>query len=446
MNKAAVYSDFKNFISIPSVSADSDRFSEIEKAAAFLEDKLREVGCKVHTLRREGFPPCIIGVLMSPEKNASTIGIYGHYDVQPEDPLDEWQSDPFTLTIRDGKMYGRGVADSKGHLIQSIAAVSSLVKQKKLNNSIIFIFEGEEESSGAHFEEYMVDVKDLLSAVDVFYIVDMGMHGKDAPQIFYALRGMVYFELTIQTGSKDLHSGVYGNAVFNPAHILSSIINAMRDMKTGKIMIPNFYNAMQEVDAYERSLLRKVERTREALREETGVYTLAANTVTQSSLISKLYPSFDVHGMVSGYTGSGAKTIIPHEASAKFSFRLVEHQDPDDIEKHVRAFIKRQIPAGVQHTLTSYGHAMPFHTSIDSHYMRKTADVLTQVFGNDTLFNRSGGTIPAAEILKRLFKKPIILTGFTLPDDNLHAPNENIDEEMFWKGIEALQEIYSSYY
>ncbi len=443
MNKQLVQKDLDEFISIQSVSTDSTRFSEILMAVDFLNQKLSSLGFMVKVIEHDQHPPLIIAERII-SKRKRTIGIYGHYDVQPEDPADEWKSEPFKLTLREGKFFARGVADDKGHIIQNIAAIESLIEEKGLYSNVIFILEGEEECGSVYLEEFVASQKAALSKIDVFFITDTGMFAKWAPQIFYALRGLVYFEITVKIGDRDLHSGVYGNRVFNPIQVLTDLFAKMKDINTGKILIPGFYDNMRKIPKHELELLEKTEVSPKDLEKEAGVYRVVAHNDTPPYLASKILPSLDVHGIQGGYTSPGVKTVIPRQASAKFSCRIVENQDPQEVVKLIQRFIKDTIPVGVTYDLTVHSAEGSFYTSLDNEYAKKTAAILAEHFGHETMFNRSGGSIPAAEIMQRLFKKPVILSGFTLPDENMHSPNENFDEEMFWEGIDALKKIYGS--
>ncbi|MEM0476586.1 MAG: M20/M25/M40 family metallo-hydrolase [Candidatus Aenigmatarchaeota archaeon] len=431
-----------DFISIPSVSTQKERFNDILKAGEFLKNKFSSLGFKVKLIQEKSSPPLVLAYRFIGGKK--TIGIYGHYDVQPEEPIDEWKTPPFRLTIKNGKIYGRGVADNKGHIVQNIFAIEELIKENKLKNNIVFLIEGEEESASSNFEKYVKKAKDVLSKVDVFYLTDVGMIKKNVPTIYYALRGIVYFELKIKIGESDLHSGSYGNLALNPVQFLVCLFSKIKDFKTGKILIPRFYEDVRKIDRKEKKLLKLASVREKEILKETKLYLLHPLDKKEPSFSSKIYPSMDINGIISGYTGEGAKTIIPKEATIKFSFRLIEYQKPEKIIKLVRSFIKENIPKGVKWELKLLGSAAPFYTPLDNEFIIRTKDILEKVFNNKVVFDRVGGSIPAAEILQRIYKKPIILTGFILPDSNLHAPNENFDEEMFFRGIEALKEIYSS--
>ncbi len=441
MVKNRILKELSDFISIQSVSSDPQRLPEMNKAVDFLQSKLKLIGFRVEVLKNHNSPAMIYAEYKV--KNArKTIGIYGHYDVQPEDPVDEWSVPPFELTQKDGRLYGRGVADNKGHVMQNITAIEELISSQSLKSNIIFIIEGEEECGSESFEKYMQLKKTALDSVDVYYITDVGMHAKHIPQIIYALRGLVYFELTVEIGKRDLHSGVYGNSVLNPAQILAELLVRMKDIKTGVIQIPGFSDDVRAVDPSERKLLMKNSLTDTAFAKETETYTVISMQGLPSFLAPKLFPSLDVHGIESGFTGSGPKTIIPRQARMKFSCRLVEYQTAADIRTKVYQFIQRNMPQGVQYNLQAISYDDPFYTTIENKYIQKTARILSSHFGNETILMREGGSVPAAEIIQRLFQKPVILTGFILPESNLHAPDENVDREMFWEGIEVLKKIY----
>lgn len=431
-----------DFISIPSVSTQKERFNDILKAAEFLKNKFSSLGFKVKLIQEKSSPPLVLAHRFIGGKK--TIGIYGHYDVQPEEPINEWKTPPFKLTLKDGKIYGRGIADNKGHIVQNIFAIEELIKENKLKNNIVFLIEGEEESASSHFEKYVKKAKNVLSKVDVFYLTDVGMIKKNVPTIYYALRGIVYFELKIKVGEYDLHSGSYGNLALNPVQFLADLFSKMKDLKTGKILIPRFYEDVRKIDKKEKELLRLASIKEKEILKETKLYLIHPLDKKEPSLSPKIYPSMDINGIISGYTQEGVKTIIPKEAAVKFSFRLIEYQKPEKIIKLVKNFIKKNIPKGVKWELKLLGSAAPFYTPLNNEFIVKTKNALERVFRNKVVFNRAGGSIPAAEVLQRIYKKPIILTGFTLPDDNVHAPNENLDEKMFFKGIKALKEIYSS--
>ncbi len=441
---------FADLISCESVSADPYRRGSVEAASHLLSQTLTSLGFEVNKYTVNGCPPLIVAV-RSVSPDAETVGIYGHYDVQPEDPVDLWQSPPFKLSERNGYFFGRGVADDKGHIVQNIAALAHLIQTGKLNKNIIFVLEGEEEVSSEHFEELLgQDRYGILRKVDVWIVTDMGAHSLRKPQIFNGLRGIVSGELTVRTATKDNHSGVFGNRIYNSAQILCDIVAKARDSETGLVHIPGFYDKVEYVPKDEYQTLLDNQDNPESIRSRSGALTLPSrwgpfpNLPHDMPLVltSKLAPSFDVNSIVSGYTGSGAKTIIPSHATLKFSCRIVPRQEAQKILKIVQDFFVRNIPEGVEYTLSFAKGADPFYTTTTDPWIRKVADSLSAFAGVPVIYNRSGGSIPAAEILQRLYSKPVILTGFTLPGDNIHAPDENYHVEMFWWGIEALKKVY----
>lgn len=447
MDKAKIITELGKFISIKSVSANPKMKSEMDWAVNFLTKKLESLKFKVEIFQKRGSQKILLAVLEIP--NASkTIGIYGHYDVQPEDPVGEWNSAPFTLTRENGKLFGRGVADNKGHIIQNISAIENLLARGQLKSSIIFLIEGAEEVGSLGLEGCVVENKKILDTIDVFFLTDVEMYGKNIPQIIYSLRGMVYFDVEVIIGEHDLHSGIYGNAVHNPAQILVDLLAKMKDMQTGEVLIPGFYDDVRKIGDAELQVLKKHSMTDDEFVSKAGAYEATSMRGVPAYFAPKLFPSLDVHGFESGYLGEGPKTIIPSKARVKFSCRLVENQDVKKMGNIIRTFINdyfKEIKkiSSPQIEIKTYPYDNPFYCSIDDLFLQKTAKILSEHFGHKTVFMREGGSLPVASIIQRILKKPVVMTGFVLPDSNIHAPNENFDEEMFWKGIGALEKLYS---
>ncbi len=437
---------FSDFIFIQSVSADSSRHKEILKAVGFLKKEIKSLGFEVNIYQKNNCPPLIVANYYLDHGRGidrKTIGTYIHYDVQPEDPVEQWKSPPFKLTFKNGKMFGRGTADDKGHIIQTLAAINQLIDTKKLQNNIVLIFEGEEEVGSKNFEYLVNQAKKDLEKIDVFYVLDFGMETSDQPEIFFGLRGLIGFELEVKIGKKDLHSGVYGNRVYNSINVLTELLSKIKDPDSGKILIPGFYDKVKKPTKKEwKNLIRK-KQTDQDFIAEAEVYKSLTVDKNYPWLSTKIYPSFDINGITGGYSGEGIKTIIPQSARAKFSFRLIENQTPDEIELLVRNFIKKNLPKGIRYTLKILGKLNPFCTDINNKYIKMTDKIFKDIFGKGSLFTRSGGSIGAAATLAKLFNKPLILTGFTLADCDIHAPNENINKEMFFKGIKSLEKIFS---
>lgn len=406
----------KKLVEIESVSTDKRKKGEIQKAAYYIEQNLKKLGFQVNLYQEDNCPPLIIASYFFSSKKP-TLGFYAHYDVQPADPLDSWKTPPFHLVESQGKFFGRGVADDKGHLAMIVEVFKKVKEENALKNNLVFIFEGEEEVGSVHFEKLTKKAKELKK-VDAFYIVDMGAKDKKTPQIFYGLRGIVSFELVISNNKGDSHSGLFGNLYSNPSQVAAELFAKIKKDQTHQIFIPHFYDDVKKVSQKELLLLKKL-----------------------GPFQAKIYPSFEINGWLSGYTGFGGKTIIPGEAMIKFSIRLVPNQKPQKIIRLVSSFIKKNLPKKISYKLKVGASSEAFYTDLNNKFIKKTEKNLKEVFENKPLYNRSGGSIPAAEILSRVYRKPVILLGFILPDSNLHAPNENFDKEMFFKGIESLKKI-----
>ena len=425
-------------VQLPSISTDPNHRDDCQKAADLLESTLTSLGFTVTQHQHENGLPLITASLQLDAKYP-TIGIYGHYDVQPVDPVSEWQSPPFELTERDGKLYGRGTGDNKGHLVQNISAIQLALQAKSLKTNIVFIIEGEEESGSPSFEPLITQLKDQFGHVNSWFVTDMGMADAQTAKIYYALRGLVTFELTIQVADQDLHSGVFGNSVYNPIEVLAKIITPMKDNR-GRVTLPGFLVGQQMLSTGEKIKLEKAE-------EKSSSWLKTSNLSTKTiepkfpHISAKIYPSIDFNGIEAGYTGQGFKTIIPSSLKLKFSCRLVEYQKPERVVKAIKEHVARCIPKKVRYTLTNLSSAPPFYCDPENPTLQRVAKSLTEFYGQSCLLTRSGGSVPAAEVLQRVFKVPVIATG-CLRDFYIHAPNEYIIKEEFKTGIKALRNVY----
>lgn len=451
MQKELAINLLKKIVSFQTVSSDPSRRKDMVAMTKYLSSVLSEIGFIVELVATKSERPLICAYFDNPNAK-SLVGIYTHYDVQPEDPIDAWESKPFVLTRKNGKIYGRGVADDKGHLVQAIISLKSLIESSKLAHSIVMLVEGEEEAGVANFEHLLRDVKVVdLGKVDAWFVLDMGMKSKGVPQIFTGLRGILSGEIEIETSLSDAHSGIFGNRIPSAAHELVNILSKVKDPKNGKVNIPGFYDDIQPVTSEEYSSLVENADTASDLQARSKAFKILEQQFVPDvypsdmpvSLYSKLLPSFEINGIWSGYTGIGAKTIIPGRGSAKFSVRVVQGQKGEKVKKAISAYFAGIIPKWVKYKIhMEYSEAVG--TNANNHWIDKTRQTLENHFDTKVIFNRSGGSIPAAEILFRLYGKPIVMTGFTLPDENIHAPNENIDEEMFFEGIKVLTKLFST--
>lgn len=427
-----------DLIAIESVSADPSKRAACVQAAQLLQATLIELGFTVEILQRPKAHPLVFAHrIVSP--TALTIGIYGHYDVQPADPVDQWHAPPFQLTAVKKRLVGRGVADNKGHIVQNIAALKRLIDQDQLRNNIVFIIEGEEEVGGPNLAHYLEELHMPLTSVDIWLVTDVGMANPNQVKLYYGLRGLMYYQLTVSVAERDLHSGVYGNAVHNPVQVIAHLLSAMQST-SGKITIPGFSKTVRKIPKKELAALEALPHS-DSAQGQTDVWGERSLNPTYPHLSAKVYPSLDVNGIQAGYNGPGSKTIIPHTASVKFSFRLVEHQDPKELHPLVETFIAQHIPNQARYTLEKLSAEPPFYTSLDHPLVNQVEQLFTEYYHNPVLHARSGGSIPVATHLEQAFGKPVLPTG-CLKDFNIHAPNEYIEADVFENGISALAHLY----
>ncbi|MCR4329813.1 MAG: M20/M25/M40 family metallo-hydrolase [Candidatus Roizmanbacteria bacterium] len=423
---------------LQSVSMDPSKKNTMRETVAYLEKIAKMCGMQT-TIIETPTHPLFMATLDSGKP--ITRCFYSHYDVQPALLSNGWESDPFTLTEHDGKLYGRGTADDKGHIAQLFTALANAKKNKTINSNIIILYEGEEELGSLNFERSVLRLKKQLKDVQVFYILDSSVFDNDTPEILYGLRGIVEYELTISTAKQELHSGLYGNVVPNAALILSQFFASMFNQHN-YLTLPHMYDRVAEYTKIDDALLKK----------ETTEYTHLQNKMHLTHSVvpknrqwyeaSKTLPSLDIHGISSGYTDK-IKNIIPNNARAVFSIRLVPNQKTSEIHNIVNTYAK-QFFKNISYTLTSKAVAGPFVTDIKNIYINELTEIYKKYFPNSVRYTKSGGSIPAAEILLRIFNKPVITTGFCSPDSNLHGPNEHIDTKLYAKGIRVLENVITT--
>jgi acetylornithine deacetylase/succinyl-diaminopimelate desuccinylase-like protein len=427
----------KAFLRIPSISTLSEHKPDIRKAAEFVRSELEKAGLqKAELIEGEGNPLVYAEWLGAPGK--PTVLLYGHYDVQPPDPLDEWKSPPFEPEIRNDNIYARGSADDKGQTLILMKAVEGLLKQHcRLPVNVKFLVEGEEEVGGEHIEAYVASKPARLKA-DAAVICDTEMFAPEMPTLCVGLRGIVYGELIVQGADHDLHSGVYGGAAPNPMQAAAEIICALKD-RDGRIRIPGFYDRVQPPSAKEREAWARLPFNEKEYKEkEVGVKELVGEPGVP--LFERLWarPTLEVHGIRGGFTGEGAKTVIPARALAKISTRLVADQRPDEAVKQIQDAVKAACPKGVTAEFRLIHSAAPSLVNPDNRFIHAAADAMKQIFGKETVYIRSGGSIPIVGSFDRDLGIPSVMMGFGLPDDNLHAPNEKMHLPNFFRGIEAV--------
>jgi acetylornithine deacetylase/succinyl-diaminopimelate desuccinylase-like protein len=436
-HKSDFLEGLKTFLRIPSISTFAENKPDIRRAAEFVLNELRNAGMtSAELIEGEGNPLVYAEWLGAPGK--PTILFYGHYDVQPPDPLDEWKSAPFEPDIRGNDIFARGSSDDKGQTYIQIKAVEGLLKTTgKLPVNVKFLIEGEEETGGSHIEAYVKTKPPRLKA-DAAVICDTEMFAPELPTICVGLRGMVYTELHVEGANHDLHSGVYGGAAPNPILAIAEILTALKD-RDGHILIPGFYDRVVAPSAKEREAWARLPfDEREYTEKEMGAKELVGEP--EVPLFERVWarPTLEVHGIRGGFTGEGAKTVIPARAVAKISMRLVADQRPDEAAAQLKAAVAKVCPRGVTAELKVLHTAAPSLTDPDNRFIHASAEAMKQIFGQETVYIRSGGSIPIVGLFDRYLGIPSVMMGFGLPDDNLHAPNEKLHLPNFYRGIEAM--------
>jgi acetylornithine deacetylase/succinyl-diaminopimelate desuccinylase-like protein len=424
-----------DFLRIPSVSARTEHREDVARCARWLLDELRRVGLTAE-LHATGGHPVVLGEWRGGGADARTILIYGHYDVQPAEPLELWESPPFEPAIRDGRIYARGSVDDKGQLYAHVKAIEALLATDgRLPCNVIVVAEGEEEVGSEHLAEFVEQHAAVLTC-DAVVISDSAMFSPGQPSILSSLRGLAYFQIDVEGPSTDLHSGSYGGAVVNPAMALARMLATLHD-SAGQVAIAGFYDAVRPWPAAEREALRALPFDDEGFRHETGAVSLGgeAGYTTLERIWTR--PTCEVNGLLSGYTGEGAKTVLPSRAMAKVSCRLVPDQTPEVIEALLRAHLTAVAPAGVRVTVRALHGGMPWRASLDGWMYDAARRALTTAFGRAPVATGEGGSIPVVHDFARVLGAPVVLMGFGLPGENAHAPNEWIAEENFQGGIRA---------
>ncbi|HEV8319366.1 MAG TPA: dipeptidase [Vicinamibacterales bacterium] len=440
VNRDRYVEELKQYLGIPSISALPQHASDVRRAAEWTAEELRRVGLQnVRLIETPGNPVVYGDWLGAPD--APTILFYGHYDVQPVDPVDQWITPPFEATVRDGEIYARGAADDKGQVFMHIKAVEAhLKKNGRLPLNIKFFIEGEEEVGSVHLDDFVRSHKQDLSA-DVVVISDSPMFDRGIPSICYGLRGLTYFQIDVRGTKTDLHSGSFGGAVANPAFVLAQMLSQMKD-RSGRIKVPGFYDDVRELSEAERAEWKKLPFNETKYRKDLGAPRLYGET--GYSTLERVWarPTFEVNGLLSGFTGEGAKTVLPATAMAKVSMRLVPDQDPQKIGDLFEAYVRKIAPKTVDVKITRMHGGKPWMTAFDNKYVRAAGRAIEQGFGKSPVFNREGGSIPVVSTFQEELGVPSVLFGVGLPDENAHAPNEKLDLGNFHNGIIASAYLY----
>ena len=428
------------WLAIPAISADPAHADDVRASAEWCAAEMRRVGLEGVTLLETPLHPSVYGEWLHAGPGAPTVLVYGHHDVQPVEPLDEWQSPPFEATVRDGQLFARGAVDDKGQVLYHLEVVRALLaRDGRLPVNLKIVVEGEEEFGSPNFPALLEAERERL-ACDVVIVSDTGMLSVDEPSMCIGMRGLAGFDVHLRSASTDLHSGVFGGAVLNPAHLAARIVADLHD-EHGRVTIPGFYDRVRTLNPTEQSAMLALPFDEAEFRRTAGGAPLAGEEGFTTHERTGSRPTCDVVGIGSGHQGEGLKTIVPATATLKVTFRLVADQDPDEIAAAFRTWLEARIPDGVECTVWEEGRVGPALTPVDHPAVGAAARVIERIWGRAPYLVREGGSGPE-EALGRILGAPVVFLGVGLPDDNIHAPNERIVLDQFWKGILAVGELW----
>ncbi len=440
-NKERYFAELKELLAIPSISTNAENGPDMQRCAHWVADHMRIVGLQNVQLFPTSGHPIVYGEWLG-APGQPTVLIYGHYDVQPVEPLDLWTSPPFEATVRDNKLYARGSADDKGQVFIHLKGIEAYFKTKgSLPVNLKLLIEGEEEIGSTNLDAFVKDQKELLKA-DLVLISDSSMFGEDIPSICYGLRGLTYMQLEVVGPNKDLHSGSFGGAVHNPIQALAEIIAQLHD-KNGRVTIPGFYDDVRPLTRKERDAFKKLPWSDRKYAAELGVKQLYGEKgfTTLERLWAR--PTLECNGVWGGFIGEGAKTVLPSKASAKISMRLVPDQSSSRVARLFERHIKKIAPKGVKVTMTFIHGGEPAITPIDSPGVTAAVAALKKGFGKNPLYQREGGSIPIVVQFKEMLGIDTVLLGFGQPDENAHAPDEFINLDHFFRGIQTSVHFFN---
>lgn len=422
-------------VRIESVSAQPDKMSELLKCAELEAKMMKEIGIENVQLLETVGKPMVYGDWLH-AAGKPTVLIYGHYDVQPPDPLEQWKTPPFELTVKNGNLYGRGTTDNKGQHFTYLCAIEAFLKTVgKLPINVKILIEGEEETGSVGINTYVPKHKDLL-ACDAVLISDTGWYDFDHPTICYSLRGNLYFEIKVRGPEHDIHSGMFGGMIRNPLQVLSWILAKLKN-ENEKIQVPHIYDDILEIDREEKEEFKQTGFDEKGILKETGVPSLVSEEGYSPIEGNWIRPALDICGMWGGYQGVGGKTIIPAEAGAKVSIRIVSGQDPKKVEKNFIDYVKSLCPKGVTVEVKSFSGGPALFVDRNNSYLKKVAEAYGEAFDKKMIFKREGASIPVTAILQKELDVPVVLIGLGLPDDRLHSPNEKFSLVNFYGGIKG---------
>ncbi len=436
-----ILNELKEFVSIPSISTDPSAQPEIKRAAEWVAEQMRGIGLEHITIYPTSGHPLVYADWLLAGLEKPTILIYGHYDVQPAEPLDLWETPAFTPTVRGENLFGRGASDMKGQVMASLKAVEALLKTGSLPVNIKFLIEGEEEVGSPNLPAFISNHTNLLSC-DFAFNPDSGMLGTEIPTITYGLRGLAYFEIRLKGPDHDLHSGMYGGTVHNPAQVLCELIAAMHDAQ-GRIMLPGFYDRVQPLSDEERYEMSRLPANESFYLKTTGAPALFGETGYSPVERVGGRPTLEVNGLLSGFTGEGSKTVLPAKAMAKISMRLVPDQDPNEVHQQLLRFMETHTPKTVNWQVIQFAGGPASVTDRNLPAVQALSQAMESTWGVRPVFKREGGSIPVVAQMQSLLGVDSVVSGFGLPDDRVHSPNEKLHLPTFYNGIDALVRFIS---
>jgi acetylornithine deacetylase/succinyl-diaminopimelate desuccinylase-like protein len=434
-NRDRFLEELKLLSSIPSISTDPERKSDMQVAAEWVSARMRDIGLENVAIKPTAGHPVVFGEHLAAGPSSPTVLVYGHYDVQPADPLDLWKSDPFSPQVRNDNLYARGASDMKAQVLASLYAVEAIMRTGSLPVNVKFLIEGEEEIGSPNLAEFIKEHKDLL-ACDFALNPDTGFISPDLPTITHSLRGLAYFELRVYGPDHDLHSGTYGGVVHNPGQALCELIAGMHDAE-GRVTLPGYYDKVRSLDEKERTELARLPMDEAFYMEQTGAPSLWGEQGYSPIERTGARPTLEVNGLYSGFIGEGSKTVLPAYAMAKISTRLVPDQDPDEVHEQLKTYLEANAPESIRYELIRMVGNPPSISPLDSPAVRAMENALEAVWGKRPLFKREGGSVPVVSQFQEILGIESLNCGFSMVNDNAHGPNEKQHLPTWYKGIDA---------
>jgi len=435
-NKKRFLDELISLASIPSISTDPEHKNDMKRAAEWVADQMRKIGMKQVQIFPTGGHPVVYSERVEAGSNAPTVLIYGHYDVQPAEPLELWETPAFEPTVRGENLYARGATDMKGQVLAALNAVESVIRTGKLPVNVKFLIEGEEEIGSPSLGAFISGHKDLL-ACDFALNPDSGILAADLPTITYALRGLAYFEIRVYGPDHDLHSGIFGGSVHNPAQALCELIAGMHDGQ-GRITLPGLYDKVRDLDQDERVELARLPIDEAFFLKQTGAPALWGEAGYTPAERVGARPTLEVNGLLSGFTGEGSKTVLPAWAMAKVSSRLVPDQDPDEVHRQLLKYMEANAPKTIRYEVIKMVGGPASISDRGSTWVKAMVKAMEAVWGKRPLFRREGGSVPVVGQFQNILGVESINCGFALPDDNMHSPNEKLHLPTWYRGIDSF--------